>query len=263
MLLRYRGEGPEEISGLVDAARREAGIAGPLGVDLDWPSYGAGRTRGEPWYLLAALALARSGVRVLMHGTNEFSAGMSVTQGLAMLGLRPVESLEAAREAIQRENFAYLPLERLSPAMARLIGMRALFGLRSPVNTAARLLDPGMAACGVDGVFHPPYIDVHLGVAERTGRARLAVVKGGGGEAERNPAKPVSVHVWQVGEGRSECVLPASAGSVAEAGLAEVWAGATSLGACVARATIAVALVALGQAENADAVAAEVWSTRM
>ncbi len=265
MLLRYRGEDPEEISGLVDAARRHAGISGPLGVDLDWPSYGAGRTRGEPWYLLAALALARSGVRVLMHGTNEFSAGVSAEQGLAVLGLRPAESLGAAREAIERENFAYLPLEKLSPSMARLIRMRSLFGLRSPVNTAARLLDPGGAAGGVDGVFHPAYIDVHLGVAERTGRARLAVVKGGGGEAERTPTKPVAVHVWQAGDGRSECLLPAIVGDRSGASFTDVWAGMPATGTAAAKATIALALVGLGRAgtDDADAMAEVVWAGRL
>lgn len=267
MLLRYRGEDCDEIAGLVDAARRQAGCAGPLGVDLDWPSYGAGRTRGPPWFLLAALALAGSGVRVLMHGTNEFSAGVSVEHGLAQLGRRPVGSLAEAAAAVARERFAYLPLASLSPSLARLIGLRALFGLRSPVNTVARLLDPAGAACGVDGVFHPPYIDVHMGVAERTGRPRLAVVKGGGGEAERSPAKPVAVHVWQQGGGRSECLLPALPGDEARPDnpdLAQVWAGAAARGAAVVRATIALALVGLGRVgvADADAMAAEVWAAR-
>jgi anthranilate phosphoribosyltransferase len=270
MLLRYRGEDPDEMVGLVEAARRQAGLPAPLGVDLDWPSYGAGRTRGAPWFLLAALALARSGVRVLMHGTNEFSAGQSVEQALGELHIAPCSNLAEAAVALDRDRFAYLKLERLSPAMARLIGLRALFGLRSPVNTAARLLDPGGAACGVDGVFHPPYIDVHLGVAERMGR-RLAVVKGGGGEAERNPAKPVAVHVWSPDAGRSELTLPARppTGPAAVEDVAAVWNGAPSPvapspGGNIARATIALALVALGRADaqTADALADDVWEAR-
>src|ERR1700761_7384301 len=76
MLLRFRGEDAEEITGMVESVRAHAVLGwDDLGVDLDWPSYGAGRTRGAPWYLLAALALARSGVRVLMHGSNDFSSG--------------------------------------------------------------------------------------------------------------------------------------------------------------------------------------------
>jgi anthranilate phosphoribosyltransferase len=263
MLLRYRGEDPDEIAGLVEAARTEAGIGAAEGAALDWPSYGAGRTRGAPWFLLAALALARAGIPVLMHGSNDFSTGVPVPAGLAALGLRPAESLADAARLLRDTGFAYLPIARLSPALARLLGLRELFGLRSPVNTVARLLDPLGAPGGVDGVFHPPYIDVHLGVAERLARPRLLVLKGGGGEAERNPARPVTVHLWQRGAGRSELTLPALADAGTAGGeedaalLAAVWRGEVAPARAVAtvRATIGLGLLAVGQREcDADAV---------
>lgn len=275
MLLRYRGEDADEITGLVEAAR--AGLGGSAldgAADLDWPSYGAGRTRDLPWFLLAALALARAGVRVLMHGSNEFSAGVSVEAGLAALGLAPAPGLAAAARLLAVERFAYLPIAHLSPAMARLLAMRALFGLRSPVNTVARLLDPAAAAAGIDGVFHPPYIDVHLGVAERMGRPRLLVLKGGGGEAERNPTKPLAAHLWDASVGRAEILFAPRHAQGARAPrtadptlLAQFWRGETEppLGLAIVTATIAAALVATGriasQAE-ADAAAASIWRAR-
>ncbi len=273
MLLRYRGEDPEEIAGLVEAVRDSAGIeAAGLRADLDWPSYGSGKTRGAPWFLLAALALAQSGVRVLMHGSNSFSSGVSVEAALAALGLGPAGSLDAAWRDLDEHRFAYLPLRRLSPAFDRLLELRHLFGLRSPVNTAARLLDPGHAAAGVDGVFHPPYIDVHLGVAERTGRPRLLVIKGAGGEAERTPAKPGTAFLWD-GTSRREFALAASEVPAADPGtetaalLASVWRGeaAPPRPLATVRATIALALLALGHActpEDAEAMAAETWAAR-
>lgn len=54
MLLRYRGEDADEIAGLVEAA--QATLPPVRDAALDWPSYGAGRTRNAPWFLLAALA---------------------------------------------------------------------------------------------------------------------------------------------------------------------------------------------------------------
>src|SRR3978361_1278555 len=43
MLLRFRGEDAEEITGMVEATRAQAALGREdLGVDLDWPSYGAG-----------------------------------------------------------------------------------------------------------------------------------------------------------------------------------------------------------------------------
>ena len=136
-------------------------------VDLDWPSYGAGRTRGAPWFLLSALALSQAGATVLMHGSNEYSAGIAVESALTALGRDTSRNRDDAAAELATGRFAYLPLESLSPAMDELLRMRRLFGLRSPVNTvAARLLNPGDAAASVDGVFHPPYLAVHLGVAE-------------------------------------------------------------------------------------------------
>lgn len=268
MLLRYRGEAPDEISGLVEAARAAFGAGRPVGcpaVDLDWPSYGAGRTRGEPWFLLSALALAASGVTVLMHGSNEFSQGTAVEAGLAELGLPESRSPEAAAADLAARRFAYLPLAALCPALDRLLTLRGLLGLRSPINTAVRLLNPFDAPCSVAGVFHPPYIEVHLGAARLLGRERLAVVKGGGGEAERNPSKPVTVHLWHEPTGRSELLLPADPPDPAHATLTEAWRTGQGAGADIARATVALALLALGRAgdaETADRQAARIWAAR-
>jgi anthranilate phosphoribosyltransferase len=281
MLLRFRGEDAEEITGIVQAARDHAGISeiptASSSVDLDWPSYGAGRTRGAPWFLLSALALARSGISVLMHGSNDFSSGISVGNALGFLGMQSALALSVAdsRSRLQHDRFAYIPLQTLDPVINRLLGMRHLFGLRSPVNTATRLLDPGHARSGVDGVFHPPYIEVHLGVAERMQRPRLLVLKGGGGEAERNPRKPMGATLWDQNRGRAELLLPAVAGLSQHVPahdtphlLAAVWHGEASPDAplAIVQATIAVALLALDRATNsAQAMidAKDIWAQRL
>jgi len=273
MLLRYRGEDAAEMAGLVDAARAHMGAGLPPGaapVDLDWPSYGAGRTRGAPWFLLAALALARAGRRVLMHGTNEFSRAMSVPQGLEALGLRPAKDRADAAAQLDRTGFAYLPLPTLSPALDALLGLRRVLGLRSPLNTAARLLNPFDAQAGVDGVFHPAYIALHLATAERLGRQRLVVVKGGGGEAERTPLKAVAAHWFDHASGTGEAVLPPltpgpplSPGAESGADLLQTWQGGDGSGAATAVATVALGLIALGKdPADADARAAEIWRRR-
>jgi anthranilate phosphoribosyltransferase len=191
MLLRYRGEDPDEIAGLVEAARSFNRVEGMRPADLDWPSYGAGRTRGFPWYLLAALTLARAGHRIVMHGSNEFSSGVTVEEALVHLAPLP-------------ENFTYLPTVRINPPLARLLGLRALLGLRSPANTVGRLLNPCNAPVIFDGVFHPPYIELHLAVAERLGQSRIGVLKGSGGEAERNPGRTIALHIADARTGRRE-----------------------------------------------------------
>ncbi len=297
MLLRYRGEDPDEITGLVEAARDHARLgrsalvaaAGGRGlppVELDWPSYGAGRTRGAPWFLLSALALADSGIRVLMHGSNAFSGGLSVPDALLALGRQAQGDAAGVAEALSRTGFAYWPSAAMAPALDRLLGLRRLFGLRSPVNTVARLLDPADAAASVDGVFHPPYIALHLGVAERLHRPSLLVLKGGGGEAERPPAKPTTVHLHRRGEDVREMLLPklvdatppreSDAAGDATARLRAIWrgdasddreadAGRSGVIAATIIGTIAIALLASGRcgsAEEADRQGRAVWAAR-
>jgi len=263
MLLRYRGEDAGEIAGLAEAARAACAIEGAA-VDLDWPSYGAGRTRAAPWFLLSALALAGAGFRVLMHGTNEFSSGISVADALNSLGLRSAAGPDDARALLDATGFAYLPAEILCPPLAGLLGLRRLLGLRSPMNTVARLLDPASARAGVDGVFHPPYIETHLAAAERLGRPRLLVLKGGGGEAERNPANPMTAHLWTQTAGRAEIPLPALSGDAADIPpIVAIWRGEARHEAVEARVvgTIALGLMALG--EGGDVQAADIWKGRL
>ncbi len=270
MLLRYRGEDPDEMAGLVDAARAEmfggegAGLPeGCAPVDLDWPSYGAGRTRGEPWFLLAALALGRAGYRVLMHGSNEFSRGTSVAEGLAALGMRPAVDRADAARLLDQTGFAYLPLSVVSPGMERLLRLRTLLGLRSPLNTAARLLNPFDARAGVDGVFHPAYIALHLGAAERLGRQRLVVVKGGGGEAERSPVKAITAHWYERGTGVGEAVLPAAGTELSDLSFDQVWRRTSDSGGNASVSTIELALLALGvPLECLGDRAVDIWSKR-
>ncbi|HST75960.1 MAG TPA: hypothetical protein VLJ20_11360, partial [Acetobacteraceae bacterium] len=106
------------------------------------------------------------------------------------------------------------------------------------------------------------------------GRPRLLVLKGGGGEAERNPAKPLAAHLWDREQGRAELVLPAwnspSGPPLREDDpslLAALWRGeaAPAAAEAIVCATIAMALVGLGRArapEEADAAAAAIWTNR-
>lgn len=131
----------------------------------------------------------------------------------------------------------------------------------------ARLLNPFAAPAGIDGVFHPPYIALHLAVAERLGGHRLLVLKGAGGEAERNPAKPVAVHLSAPGTSRSEHAMPALASEPPSgAPMAQVWQGqaAGSREETTVIGSIALALLAMGVADptSADTAAARLWAAR-
>lgn len=266
MLLRFRGENADEIAGLADAARAVVRGGPAVSVDLDWPSYGAGRTRGFPWYLLSALALSQAGYRVLMHGSNAFTAGVPVGDAMRSLGLAPAAAMADAAGQVEARGFAYLPLAAMSPELDRLLALRALLGLRSPINTVARLMNPFDAPASVDGVFHPGYIALHGAVASMLGQRRLLVLKGGGGEAERTAAKDTAVFLWGTATPPDEIVMPAIAADPATPEPRDVWAGRAEMSraAVTVRATIALGLLAMGAATpaEADARAAAIWAAR-
>jgi anthranilate phosphoribosyltransferase len=266
MLMRYRQESSEELAGFV-AALREGFAAPATAPDLDWPSYAAGRTRGAPWFLLSALLLAENGVRVLMHGP----AKSALARGLRELGIAPSADLSDAAASLARANFAFLPLGTFAPVAQDLLGLRPLLGLRSPANSVARLLNP-MAAPGViQGVFHPAYRDLQRGAGILLGQNRLAVFKGGGGEAERNPDKACRVFALDNGNSVDED-WPALAGATipipeSEPTLAAMWRG-ESEDEGIKRTIIATAAVALrltrraGDLAAADDMARAMWAGR-
>ncbi|WP_372073523.1 glycosyl transferase family protein [Tistrella mobilis] len=276
LLMRYRGETAEELAGLVDAARAHIGPApeGPRRPALDWPSYAAGRTRGLPWYLLAARLLGEAGVPVLMHGDNDLqTGGVGALQGLSALGLSPAADLPEAADRLGREGFVYLPLAGLSPDLKRLLDLRSVLGLRSPVNTLVRHLNPLDAPATLIGVFHPNYLDSHTEASLLLDAGRwLGVVKGAGGEGERRPHKPVDLRLVEQGTSKVEhwpALLAAAPADSPDdpARLTALWRGGAEdpEGEATVIGTAAVALRIAGRASTpwaADALARSLWSHR-
>jgi anthranilate phosphoribosyltransferase len=267
MLLRYRGEAPEEMAGLVEAARDHSGLPWKFSapVDLDWPSYADGRTRGLPWYLLSALLLAKSARRVVMHGPVSGPGRQSLVKCLALLGIGHAQNNAEAEASLVATNFAFVPTEAANPELAELLALRGVLGLRSPLNTVGRLLDPAGARASIDGVFHPAYIELHLAVAALLGHS-VAVLKGGGGEAEWSGVKSLILAT-----SAGEKIWPSlgtdgKPASVAPADLVAVWRGESSdpagEDAVVATAAAALHAITLADASLCIAEARALWAGR-
>lgn len=186
MLLRVKEETPEELAGFVAAAREQ--MAAPaIAVDLDWSSY-AGKRKHYPWFLFAVKLLAANGVRVFMHGASGHTLNRLYTENvLPLLRLPVCSSWEEVRSSVAAQNFAYLALDTLSPPLGEMIGLRNVMGLRSPVHTLARLLNPLDAPHVMQAIFHPAYRASHQEAAAILGYRNSCVIKGEGGEIERNP----------------------------------------------------------------------------
>jgi len=200
MLLRVKEETDEELAGFIRAVRVHlAPPAAQLRVDLDWSCY-AGKRQHHPWFLLAALALADSGTRVLMHGTRGHTPGRLYAQdALEQLGIGACASWQEVAAALDGDGFAYLPLERFCPPLGEMLELKPLLGLRSAANSLARLINPAAAPMSLHSVFHPRYAAIHQQVLQRLGQPNAAVFKGEGGEIEYRP--DASCEVLSLGDG--------------------------------------------------------------
>lgn len=186
MLLRVKEESVEELSGFVQATKDHIHFD-PLNVDLDWSSY-AGKRKHYPWFLLAALTLSHHGYNVVMHGAAGHTLNRVYTeQVLQHLGYFICQSEQDVQKQLELCHFAYLPLDVISPVLSEMISLRNVLGLRSPVHTLARLINPFNAKATLQAIFHPAYRSSHQQTAFRLGYQNSAVIKGEGGEFERNP----------------------------------------------------------------------------
>ncbi len=274
MLLRVKEENGAEIAGFVKAVRKSLPSLPQNLADVDWSSY-AGKKRQLPWFLLAALCLAQNGHSVFMHGFDGHTAGRLYTGDvLRALGLPPAENFAQAAEKLARNKFAYLDLGQISPPLARMMGFKKILGLRSPVHTIARMINPFGAPCLLQGIFHPNYMKTHRDAALLLGERNMAVFRGEGGEIERRPGKPTET-LGLIGgvevEERWPPILEEPRQlpdeSMDLAGLLAVWRGEAknAYAEAAVTGTLALALRTMGLAKGmaeAQAMAESYWAAR-
>lgn len=274
MLMRVKEETGAEVAGFVQAARASLALPDNLPkIDFDWSTY-AGKRRQLPWYLLSALLLSSHGMPVLMHGIDSGTAGrVYVPQAMAALGLKPCNSLAEVIDHLNRTKFAYMPLHVLSAELERILGLKAILGLRSPVHTVIRMLNPFRAAASIMGIFHPGYDDTHQQAGALLGDQNMAAFKGEGGEAERNPDGACKVKMIRGGEILEE-EWPALFDSrhmkdeaMDVSRLLKLWRGEIEdeYGEASVTGTAAIALRTLGRADSPEAaqkIANELWQGR-
>jgi anthranilate phosphoribosyltransferase len=274
VLMRIKEETPEELAGFVMAARESFNLTNnATKVDLDWSSY-AGKRRHLPWFLLSALLLAENGTTIFMHGASGHTAGRLYTENmLGYLGIKCASSIADAQQQLDNQRFSYLSLGQFCPKLHEIIELRPILGLRSPVHTLVRLLNPFNAEYSIQGIFHPSYRPVHQQAAALLSQPHMAVLKGEGGETERNPDMECLVQSVHNGELSDEnwpalfthrhvkpnLLEPEQLALIWQGKIEEEFATASIIG------TAAIALKLLGKTETqmqAQQLATDYWLNR-
>jgi len=154
--MRIKGETAEEMCGLWDAvhariARFHSSAALPTVV---LPSYNGAR-RLPTLTPLLALLLAREGLPVLVHGMQTEASRITAFAVFERLGL----TVRDGAGAIAPSEVALVHTATLLPALAKLLAVRQIIGLRNPGHSIAKLLQPVEGPAVLLGSYtHPEYL---------------------------------------------------------------------------------------------------------
>ncbi|MGE8491596.1 DNA-binding protein YbiB [Comamonas sp.] len=154
--MRIKGETAEEMCGLWDAVHaRIARFHSPAALPtVVLPSYNGAR-RLPTLTPLLALLLAREGLPVLVHGMQTEASRISAFAVFERLGLVP----RAQTGTIAASEVALVHTATLLPALAKLLAVRQLIGLRNPGHSIAKLLQPVQGTAVLLGSYtHPEYL---------------------------------------------------------------------------------------------------------
>ncbi|MEH6589665.1 MAG: glycosyl transferase family protein [Halioglobus sp.] len=274
MLLRVKEETGEELAGFVRACRR---IMPPppenLGVDLDWSSY-AGKKHQHPWFILSLLLLSQAGYRTLIHGAEGHTPERLYTEAaMDALQLPVADSWGKVAEGLQTTGLCYMPLADLCPSLHELIQLRPLLGLRSPVHTLTRMLNPTVANASIQSIFHPAYGVLHQEADRILEQPAALVFKGDSGEVEIKPHADTRLMYLRNGKTEEQLLMrsiDSRVGSVASPSvepLRQLWRDESNddYGLRAVLATTAVALSLIEKTLDMDAAmdaARTLWQNR-
>lgn len=153
LVMRMKGETPDEMLGFLDAAASRIGVW-PASADASrplvvLPSYNGAR-RLPVLTPLLALALARRGHPVLLHGMRTEARRVTAAEVLEAMGIAPL----AAARPVAPGEVAHVATATLHDGLAQLLATRERLGVRNPAHGVVKLLAPAANAVLVTGYTH-------------------------------------------------------------------------------------------------------------
>lgn len=163
LAMRIKGESVQEIAGFLDAAEASMpALRAPAGpyAPVVLPSYNGSRKMANLTPLLCML-LVRRGVPVLMHGVTHDPQRVTSAEIFTALGQPHAASIEDAQALMAAGQPAFVPITVLAPAIARLLGMRRILGVRNSTHTVVKIMQPFEGpALRLTSYTHPEYLEM-------------------------------------------------------------------------------------------------------
>ncbi|MBI3283841.1 MAG: DNA-binding protein YbiB [Burkholderiales bacterium] len=207
LAMRIKGESTEEIAGFMGAAEAHMLRLEPPQhshyAPLLIPTYNGARKKANLTPLLALL-LARRGVPVLVHGVRH-DAGRVTTAEIFEAMQQPLAlTAEAAQQQMAQRQPAFLPIDVLSPAMARLLATRRILGVRNSTHTLVKLAQPFAGpALRLCSYTHPEYFTMlqhYFGTLAPPARGDAFLMRGTEGETVASTGRAQQIDWFHGGE---------------------------------------------------------------
>jgi anthranilate phosphoribosyltransferase len=202
LAMRIKGESVDELEGFLDAAHERCLHLATMRPAVVLPAYNGARKLPNLTALLALL-LAREGLDVLVHGVVEDAGRLTTAAIFRELGLPQAAGSADVASSWTRHEPAFLPIEALSPPLARLLDVRRIVGVRNSGHTVAKLLLPCPGGLRVVNHTHPEYGSLLQDFLART-HADAMLLRGTEGEPVADPRRDPKLDVWLGGHRRPE-----------------------------------------------------------
>lgn len=206
LAMRIKGESVDELAGFMDAAESAfAPLPAPPGefAPVLVPSYNGARKLANLTPLLALL-LAREGVPTLVHGVRTDPGRVTTAEILAELGLAEAATSAAVHDAFAEGRPAFIPIETLAPALAHMLSLRRILGVRNSTHTIVKILQPfDGAALRLVSYTHPEYLQAlgdYFMTAAPPGRGDAFLMRGTEGETVANPHRAQQIDWFHGGQ---------------------------------------------------------------
>lgn len=202
--MRIKAEAPEELPGFYQAMQEQVMAPQPPASrppPIVIPSYNGARKQANLTPLLA-LALARLGFPVVVHGVTDDPGRVTSANIFRELGINGVTSRDEAQVALDRQSaVVWIPVTVLSPPLDRQLSLRWRLGVRNSAHTLAKLATPFSShphwrLCSVS---HPEYIPRVAGFFSAINATAL-LMNGTEGESYANPKRLTRIYHVRGGE---------------------------------------------------------------
>jgi anthranilate phosphoribosyltransferase len=216
LAMRIKGESLEELAGFLEATQDRCIALRSVRATVVLPSYNGARRLPNLTPLLALL-LAQQGVNVLVHGMPEDPARVTSAEVFRKLGLSIAHDTTAIESAWSRREPVFLPTGVLCPALAKLLDVRRVVGVRNSGHTVAKLLSAFSTGPSIRVVnyTHPEYARLLSEFLSRIA-AHALLLRGTEGEPVADPRRTPKLDVFIDGKLREDLSPSAQIGVLTE-----------------------------------------------